>query len=223
MRGMLNAMRQQAQAALGDVALPSTGIVRSYDPAKYAVRLELQPQGNMTGWIPLLTPWVGNGWGMFCPPTIGDLVEVTFLNGDINSGVAGLRAFNDQDLPLPVVSGEFWLVHAAGAFIKLSNDGKMLVNSQVEIDATAPTVQITAAGAISIVAATASVTATTSASVTAPSITLGAAAQSLKSFITDAFISLFNGHTHNDPHGGVSGAPNQQMTAAHATTTVKGG
>ncbi|UQV43454.1 hypothetical protein KIV45_15920 [Janthinobacterium lividum] len=220
---MLNAMRQQAQAALGDVALPSTGIVRSYDPVKYAVRLELQPQGNMTGWIPLLTPWVGNGWGMFCPPTIGDLVEVTFLNGDINSGVAGLRAFNDQDLPLPVPSGEFWLVHAAGALLKLNNDGKVLINSQIEIDATAPTVQITAAGAVNIVAATASVTATTSASVTAPSITLGAAAQTLKSFITDAFISLFNGHTHNDPHGGVSGAPNQPMTAAHATTTVKGG
>jgi hypothetical protein len=124
MRGMLNAMRQQAHAALGDVALPSTGIVRSYDPTKYAVRLELQPQGNMTGWIPLLTPWVGNGWGMFCPPTIGDLLEVTFLNGDINSGVAGLRAFNDQDLPLPVPSGEFWLVHAAGAFLKVSNDGR---------------------------------------------------------------------------------------------------
>lgn len=123
MRGMLNAMRQQAQAALGDVALPSTGIVRSYDPAKYAVRLELQPQGNMTGWIPLLTPWVGNGWGMFCPPTIGDLLEVTFLNGDINSGVAGLRAFNDQDLPLSVASGEFWLMHHSGAFFKLTNSG----------------------------------------------------------------------------------------------------
>lgn len=137
MRGMLNAMRQQAQAALGDVALPSTGIVRSYDPTKYAVRLELQPQGNMTGWIPLLTPWVGNGWGMFCPPTIGDLVEVTFLNGDINSGVAGLRAFNDQDLPLPVVSGEFWLVHKAGQVMKFHNNGTVEISAPGRISYTA--------------------------------------------------------------------------------------
>jgi len=137
MRHLLNAMRREASNVLGDVALPSTGIVRSYDPNKYAVRLELQPQGNLTGWIPLQTPWVGDGWGMFCPPTIGDLLEVAFLNGDIDSGVAGLRFYNDQDRPLSVPSGEFWLVHKSGSFLKFHNDGSIDIHAAGNINSSA--------------------------------------------------------------------------------------
>lgn len=205
MRHMLNAMRREASAVLGDVAFTSAGIIRSYDPANYAVRVELQPQGTLTGWIPLSTPWVGNGWGMFCAPSIGDLVEVTFLNGDIDSGVAGLRLYNEQDRPLNVPSGEFWLRHNSGASFKFTNDGKCLVNSQLEIDATAPVINLNAAMAVN---------------VTAPSISIGAAGQAVKSFITETFISFFNNHTH--PTNGA--VPSQIMTAAtHATSTVKGG
>ena len=125
MRHILNAMRREAANVLGDVALPSSGIVTSYDPGKYAVRLALQPEGNLTGWIPLLTVWVGNGWGITCPPSIGDLVEVTFLNGDIDSGVAGMRVFNDADVPPSTPSGEFWLVHKSGSLMKFHNDGSI--------------------------------------------------------------------------------------------------
>jgi len=137
MKALLNVMRQQASAVLGDLALTSTGIVRSFDPSKYAVRVELQPQGNLTGWIPLTSPWVGNGWGMFCPPTIGDLVEIEFLGGDISSGVAGLRFYNDQDLPLPVPSGEFWLVHKSGSLLKFHNDGTIEVSASARMSYTA--------------------------------------------------------------------------------------
>lgn len=224
MREMLNAMRLQAIQAMGERATTRLGTVKSYDSGNYAVRVAIQPEGNLTGWIPLLSPWVGNGWGMFCPPSVGDLVEMQFQEADHDAALSCMRLFNDQTRPLAVPSGEFWLQHKSGAFVKLTNDGKLLVNSQLEIDATAPTINITATGNVNINAATAAVTATASASVTAPSITLGAAAQTLKSFITDAFIALFNSHTHNDPQGGVSGVPNQQMVAAtHATTTVKGG
>lgn len=134
----MNAARREAAAVLGSVALTSTGIVKSFDPAKYAVRVELQPQGILTGWIPLLSPWVGNGWGMFCPPTIGDLVEVDFLGGHIGSGVAGLRFYNDQDVPLSVPSGEFWLVHKAGQVLKFHNDGTIEISAPGRISYTAP-------------------------------------------------------------------------------------
>lgn len=66
------------------------------------------------------------------------------------------------------------------------------------------------------------VTAGGTASITAPSISLGASAQSLLSLVTSAFMSLFNGHTHNET-GSVTQVPNQQMTSSHLTSTVKGG
>lgn len=67
------------------------------------------------------------------------------------------------------------------------------------------------------------VNASQSAAVTSPSISLGAAGQTLLAFVTSAFMNLFNGHTHNDPQGGVTAVPNQQMNNTHMTTTVKGG
>ncbi|MCA7083383.1 hypothetical protein K7G19_07190 [Cupriavidus sp. DB3] len=66
------------------------------------------------------------------------------------------------------------------------------------------------------------VTSSASARVTAPSISLGASGQSLLSFVTSAFQSLFNQHTHNET-GSVTGVPNQQMGNTHLTSTVKGG
>ena len=127
MRHLVNEMRRQAQNVLADVALPQSGVVRNYDPAKYQVRVELQPEGNLTGWIPILSPWVGNGWGLTAPPSIGDLVEVKFINGDIDAGIACLRFYNDADVPLSTPSGEFWLVHKSGAFLKLLNNGSATI------------------------------------------------------------------------------------------------
>lgn len=116
-----------------------------------------------------------------------------------------------------------------------SNDGQAFVGlnpTSHEIDITTSgnwnstiggAANITVTGDANISAENVAVVATGAASVTAPSITLGASAQSLLSFVTSAFMSLFNGHTHPDPQGGNSSAPTQQMTAAHLTTTVKGG
>ncbi|EJN10477.1 hypothetical protein PMI40_00005, partial [Herbaspirillum sp. YR522] len=125
-------------------------------------------------------------------------------------GMAGGRTFNDVDRPLAVQSGEFWLMHKLGGSIKLTNDGKVSVNSAVEINAAGPVINLTATGNVNVVA---------------PSITLGAAGQALKSFITDAFIALFNSHTHTSTAAGTQTSnPTQQMNpAAHATSTVKGG
>ncbi|SPA44830.1 Gp138 family membrane-puncturing spike protein [Cupriavidus taiwanensis] len=68
------------------------------------------------------------------------------------------------------------------------------------------------------------VTSTASASVTAPSISLGAAGQSLLSFVTSAFQALFNGHTHTSAGAGSpTSVPNQAMGSTHLTSTVKGG
>lgn len=84
-------------------------------------------------------------------------------------------------------------------------------------------INITSPNSVTITAPIATVIATGSASITAPSITLGASGQTLLSFVTSAFTSLFNSHTHADPQGGITSAPSPQMGATHVTTTVKGG
>ena len=128
MRGVLrlqNALRAAAVGSQNAHADPKKGLVSAFDQARYAVKVFLQPQGNETGWIPLGALWVGSGWGMYAPPSIGDQVEVTFEDGHGEAGAAGLKYFNDVDQALPVNSGEFWLVHKSGAFFKLLNTGAL--------------------------------------------------------------------------------------------------
>lgn len=209
MRELLNAMRGQAIAAMDGRADPRNGLVESYDPGSYSAKVALQPDGVSTGWIPVGSPWVGNGWGMFAPPSPGDLVEISHQEGDPQQPQVGQRFYNDDDRPLPCPSGEFWLVHKSGSMLKFHNDGS---------------VDLKAAGTLNATAATANVTASGAANVTAPAITLGAAGQSLLAFVTSAFQSLFNNHTHtSSASGSPTSAPNQAMGSGHMTSTVRGG
>lgn len=122
---MLNAMRLQAQRAMAGLAEPKVGLVTSYDPNTYSARVSLQPEGILTGWMPIASLWVGNGWGMFSPPSINEMVSVYFIDEDAEAGIISGRHYNDVDRPLAVPSGEFWLVHVKGSYFKLTNDGKI--------------------------------------------------------------------------------------------------
>jgi phage gp45-like len=221
MNTIRNQMRAAAQLAGGEDEQTKIGIVQSYDPDTPAARVRLQPEdldnpdATLTGWLPVPSIWVGDGWGLDAPVSPGDQVEVKFVGAEIESGYISGRFFSDRMRPIGAKSGEFFLRHKGGAFIKLTNDGKLAVNSQVEIDATAPTVVIQATGNVNVQAAG-------QANVTAPSISLGASGQTLFAVITSAFQALFNGHTHNET-GSVTGGPNQQMGASHMTTTVRAG
>jgi len=135
MKPILNAMRLQAQRQATSSRGTSVGTVTSYDPDNYAVRVELQAEGILTGWMPLCSPWIGNGWGFFAAPSVGDMVEVTFFGGDIEAGYVEGRLFNDIDLPLSVPSAEFWVVHQSGSFLKFTNAGDVLVTSARDLAA----------------------------------------------------------------------------------------
>lgn len=121
---ILNAMRLQAQRASAESVSSRIGKVTAFDPTYYAARVELQPDGIITGWLPVSAHWMGNGWGMFSPPSPGDMVSVVFIDSQLEGGYVEGRFWNDEDRPLPVPAGEFWLVHKSGAFFKLTNDGK---------------------------------------------------------------------------------------------------
>ena len=128
MEDLLNQVRRAAREAVRDRAPTRHGTISSYDPNTHGVRVELQPDGTLTGWLPLKAVWIGNGWGMFAAPSIGDAVEVDFQEADGGVGSVGHRFFNDEDRPLSVPSGEFWLVHQSGAFLKLTNDGAITLS-----------------------------------------------------------------------------------------------
>lgn len=118
-----NAMRLQAQRAMADYICSRIGIVTSYDPDNFSVRVNIQPEQIISGWLPVASPWIGDGWGMFAAPNVGDMLVVEFIDGRIDAGMVIARFYNDEDRPLAVQSGEFWLVHKLGGFFKLLNTG----------------------------------------------------------------------------------------------------
>lgn len=118
----------QAVAAANLRSHPKIGTISGYDPNKQAVKVLLQPEGNETGWIPLGSLWVGPGWGLVCAPNLGSQVEVTFVDGNDESGSANLRFFSNVEQGPAAPGGELWVVHAKGGSFKLTNDGKVSFN-----------------------------------------------------------------------------------------------
>lgn len=160
---LLNTMRMWANMATQGLAYTSLGAVNAFDPSTYQVQVLLQAPTEdapafTTGWIPLASPWVGNGWGMFAPASPGDLILVFYQDASLQNPIAGMRLFFDEQRPLPVDAGEFWLVHQTGSTLKFNNDGTVDLSSNDtlrlaavnEIDLTAPTVNITASTACNI-------------------------------------------------------------------------
>ncbi len=129
-----NRARRDGDDAVAALAVPRLAVVDSYDPVHYAARVLFQPENKLSGWLPVMTPWPGNGWGLYCPPSPGDQVQVLFQEDGQGTGAVCLRTYSNQVRPLTVNSGEFWLVHQKGTFLKLTNDGKVLINSTVELD-----------------------------------------------------------------------------------------
>ncbi len=133
---LLNAMRLQAQRALAESTTSRQGVVTSYDPDNYAARVTLQPDGLNTGWLPIAALWVGNNWGCYAPPNIGDACCVEFINGDLNAGFLECRFWNNAARPLSVPSGEFWLVHQTGSLLKFHNDGSVEFDAHTNLTMT---------------------------------------------------------------------------------------
>lgn len=136
MDALLNRMRGEALRAGAALSPPRIGIVTHYDPNNFAVKVALQPDQSETGWLPLMSPWVGNGWGMFAAPSLNDQIEVQFQEGSIEAGFACLRFYTDQNRPLPVPSGEFWIQHKTGSFVKFHNDGSVELVTAGDLNAT---------------------------------------------------------------------------------------
>lgn len=130
---VLNAMKRHAAAQDAQIGQPRFGVVTSVDPQAGTARVKIQPDGVLTGWLPVLSPWVGAGWGMSCPPSPGDQVLVVPQEGDAEHGAVVARSWSAAAPPPPTPSGELWLTHRSGSFLRLLNDGTVSVKGDLHV------------------------------------------------------------------------------------------
>ena len=145
----------------------------------------------------IIDPQVGDiGMAAFCSR---DISKVKKTKGRANPGSLRSHSFSDG-----MYFGGF-LNAAPTQYIQFNAAG-ITIHSPVAVTVTAPI---------------ASVTATTSATITAPTISIGAAGQTVRKIVNELFQAVFNGHTHPGDSGGTTGAPNQTLDAAHMTSYAK--
>jgi phage baseplate assembly protein gpV len=125
MQSWLNAIRGQASLIAGESAQLRCAIVQSFDPATYCAKVTLQPEGVLTGWLPISTSWIGGGWGMVAPPSPGQQVIVLAQEGQAEHGIVLGGLFSTNAQPPAAPAGELWLVHQSGSYLKLHNDGSI--------------------------------------------------------------------------------------------------
>jgi len=132
---------------------PRYGIVASYDPKTCRAKAVLAPSTDgetpMTGYLPVLAGYMGNGWGLAAPVQKGDQVIVLFMQNHPDQGVILGRIYDQSHIPpvradgSPAAAGELVLRHQTGSLIQLGQDGKVTVIGAAEIDLTAPKIIIT--------------------------------------------------------------------------------
>ncbi len=172
-----NMVKAQAGGLDGLAGVARFGLVSSFDPEAYAAKVLIQPENVLSGWLPIVSAWVGAGWGLAAPLTPGAQVLVIAQEGDAEQGVIIGAVWSTVDRPLPAPAGELWLQHQSGSFLKLLNDGTIFLS--------APTVNISGNLVVS------------------GNISDQAGAHGTVGTLRNAYDT----HTHADPQGGVSGLP----------------
>jgi hypothetical protein len=127
----LNQLKAQASQLDQGWAQPRLAIVSSINPATYSARVSVQPEGVLSGWLPIASAWVGAGWGLACLPAPGDQVLVIWQEGDSEQGIIVARLWSSSVPPPEIPVGELWLQHKTGSFLKLHNDGSIESSASV--------------------------------------------------------------------------------------------
>jgi hypothetical protein len=71
---------------------------------------------------------------MYAPPMIDQIVNVHFHQGKRDAGYIVGGFYSAKTQPLPVPSGEFWMVHKSGSYIKFTNDGDILISAARDLN-----------------------------------------------------------------------------------------
>lgn len=129
MDALLNLVRREVARCMARYAHPVVGIISSYDPTTHAVKVQYQPEGTLSGWIPLNAAGVGAGFGVFVGPHIGHAVSIGFQEGDREAPFVIGRFATDIETPVSVAEGEIVLKHESGSTVFLHSDGSIALNA----------------------------------------------------------------------------------------------
>jgi len=212
MHVLLNSMRFQSGIGTNFSSIVRLGTITSYNPSDSTVQVSIQPsdqenpEGSQSGWIPLSTGFIGEVGA----PNINDQVVIVFQEGSLNNGIVIGRLYSDEDAPPAVPSGEWWITHPSGSFIKIENNGNVEIKGANNVIVNSTNVTITGTSNVTVAG-------NSTVSIDSPmtSISNGGTVQSL---INQSFENLYNNHTHGG--GSPTDAP-YKMTSAQLTTTLE--
>ena len=125
----LDVMRREAERILSVKTFPRFGVIQNYDPNNYRAKVMIQPENILSNWLPISSEYVGNGFGLFVAPAIGDTVLCQFVDGDFGMGVIGSgKIFLPTMPPVACPSGQVMLVHSSGTYLKILSSGELDMN-----------------------------------------------------------------------------------------------
>jgi phage baseplate assembly protein V len=133
MADFFDLLKAPAGQARETLAQPRLAVVTSSNPQTATARVLLQPEGVLSGWLPVLTQWVGSGWGISCPPSPGDQVLVIPQEGDPQHGLIIGRVFSNQVRPPEAQTGEIVIRHQSGCSIRLANSGVIVMQGDLHV------------------------------------------------------------------------------------------
>lgn len=116
-------LKWMMQQQIETVQIACIGEITSVDPENYLAKVNLQPVGGETGWLPICTLHAGPGYGIAALPPLGAQVLVVFEAGDINLGRIVGFTFNKVDTPPQIQPGQVLISNESNASILLDADG----------------------------------------------------------------------------------------------------
>ena len=127
-------IRRIAQEVFGRSQFKGTLVCTGYDKTTHSVKGIIQPHGIESGWVPLASLHVGNGFGIVIGPRVGSadkldgqVFDVHFDGGDPDTLVAHHRQFSTQEKPPQVESGEMLFQHEKGHKVMFAKDGSVTI------------------------------------------------------------------------------------------------
>lgn len=119
---LLNLIRREIDRVMNARPVQQFGLIKSYDHDTYSVKVELQPDGATTEFIPLPTIHIGNGYGVLIGPEIDDQVLVGFTDGDRSAPYIIARVHSDEQRAPKVEAGEILLMHKSKGYVKVDKN-----------------------------------------------------------------------------------------------------
>lgn len=97
-------------------------IVDSYNPQTHAVKVKLQPEGTLSGWMQIETDQIG----LQVAPNIGDPGWIEFHEDDRRAGVfVGSSHNNPNPPPVQIAAGEWRYQNKSGSWAYFKSDGSI--------------------------------------------------------------------------------------------------